>query len=168
MVTALWILAVLMMIVGVVGTVLPALPGVMLVFGGIVLAAYAEGFTRISGLTVAVLGALALVAFVIDYVASAAAAKKAGASKLGLAGAALGTVLGIFTGFIGLLFMPLVGAMAGEWWALRRQAAGDLAANGKRAFEVGFATWLGMMIGTAVKLALVFVMVGAFAAAYFF
>ena len=63
----------------------------------------------------------------------------------------------------------LVGAMAGEWWALRRQPlAGDATAQGRRAMEVGFATWLGMMIGTAVKLALVFVMVGAFVAAYLF
>ena len=57
----------------------------------------------------------------------------------------------------------------GEWWALRRQPlAGDATAQGRRAMEVGFATWLGMMIGTAVKLALVFVMVGAFVAAYLF
>jgi len=153
MVTALWILAVLMMIVGVVGTVLPALPGVMLVYGGIVLAAYAEGFTRISGLTVAVLGALALVAFVIDYVASAAAAKKAGASKLGLAGAALGTVLGIFTGFIGLLFMPLVGAAIGEYLAQR---------DALKAGRIGLATWVGLLVGTVLKLAIVFTMIGVF------
>jgi len=156
MVTALWILAVLMMIVGVVGTVLPALPGVMLVYGGIVLAAYAEGFTRISGLTVAVLGALALVAFVIDYVASAAAAKKAGASKLGLAGAALGTVLGIFTGFIGLLFMPLVGAAIGEYLAQR---------DALKAGRIGLATWVGLLVGTVLKLAIVFTMVGVFVVA---
>lgn len=156
MVTALWILAVLMMIVGVVGTVLPALPGVMLVFGGIVLAAYAEGFTRIGGLTVAVLGALALVAFVIDYVASAAAAKKAGASKLGLAGAALGTVLGIFTGFIGLLFMPLVGAAIGEYLAQR---------DALKAGRIGLATWVGLLVGTVLKLAIVFTMIGVFVVA---
>ncbi len=156
MVTALWILAVLMMIVGVVGTVLPALPGVMLVYGGIVLAAYAEGFTRISGLTVAVLSALALVAFVIDYVASAAAAKKAGASKLGLAGAALGTVLGIFTGFIGLLFMPLVGAAIGEYLAQR---------DALKAGRIGLATWVGLLVGTVLKLAIVFTMIGVFVVA---
>ncbi|MCA3212893.1 MAG: DUF456 domain-containing protein [Burkholderiales bacterium] len=156
MVTALWILAVLMMIVGVVGTVLPALPGVMLVYGGIVLAAYAEGFTRISGLTIAVLGALALVAFVIDYVASAAAAKKAGASKLGLAGAALGTVLGIFTGFIGLLFMPLVGAAIGEYLAQR---------DALKAGRIGLATWVGLLVGTVLKLAIVFTMIGVFVVA---
>ena len=153
MVTALWILAVLMMIVGVVGTVLPALPGVVLVFGGIILAAYAEAFTRISGLTVAVLGALALVAFVIDYVASAAAAKKAGASKLGLAGAALGTVLGIFTGFIGLLFMPLVGAAIGEYLTQR---------DALKAGRIGLATWVGLLVGTVLKLAIVFTMIGVF------
>lgn len=102
------------------------------------------------------LGALALVAFVIDYVASAAAAKKAGASKLGLAGAALGTVLGIFTGFIGLLFMPLVGAAIGEYLAQR---------DALKAGRIGLATWVGLLVGTVLKLAIVFTMIGVFVVA---
>jgi uncharacterized protein len=159
MVTTLWVLAVLMMLVGVIGTVLPALPGVVFVFGGIALAAYAEGFTRISGVTVGILGALALVAFVIDYVASAAAAKKAGASKLGLAGAALGTVLGIFTGFVGLLFMPLIGAAIGEYIAQR---------DALKAGRIGVATWIGLLVGTVLKLAIVFTMIGVFIVAALF
>ena len=88
---------------------------------------------------------------------------------VGLAGAAAGTVAGVFTGFIGLLFLPLAGAMAGEWWAQQRKAAQTShGEDAKRALEVGVATWLGLLIGTAVKLALVLAMVGAFAAAYFF
>jgi uncharacterized protein YqgC (DUF456 family) len=117
---------------------------------------------------VVVCGVLAVLAWATDYVAALLGAKKVRASGWALAGAALGTLAGIFTGFVGLLFMPLLGAMAGEWWALRHQTLTDPAGQGKRALQVGVATWLGMLIGTAVKLALVFAMVGLFVFAYFF
>lgn len=154
--TVLWVVAVLLILVGVAGVVLPALPGVVFIFGGILLAAWIDGFSVISGWTVGVLGVLALIAFVVDYVASTVAAKRAGASKQGLVGAAIGTVLGIFTGFIGLLFMPLVGAAVGEFVA-RRDAL--------RAGTVGAATWIGLLVGTVLKLAIAFTMIGVFMAA---
>jgi len=164
-----WLAVLLLIVVGIAGTVLPALPGTVLVLAGIVLGAWLDDFTRVPVWVVVTCGVLAALAWATDYVAALLGAKRVQASGWAIAGAAAGTVAGIFTGFIGLLFMPLLGAMAGEWWALRQQpAGGDAAAQGRRAVEVGFATWLGMMIGTAVKLALVFVMVGAFAAAYFF
>jgi hypothetical protein len=128
----------------------------MLIFGGILLAAWIDGFTIIGGWTVGVLGALALVAVAVDYLASTVAAKRAGASKEGLIGAALGTVLGIFTGFIGLLFMPLVGAAIGEFVAHR---------DAIRAGQVGVATWVGLLVGTVIKLAVAFTMIGVFIAA---
>lgn len=156
MTTALWILAVLLILIGIAGVVLPALPGVVFVFGGILLAAWIDDFTRIGVWTVVVLGVLAAIAFVVDYVASTLAARRAGASKLGLLGAALGTVLGIFTGFIGLLFMPLVGAAVGEFVAQR---------DALRAGQIGVATWVGLLVGTVLKLAIVFTMIGVFIAA---
>lgn len=151
--TVLWIVAVLMIVVGVVGTVMPALPGVVLVFGGIALAAWIDGFARISGWTVGVAAVLTVLAFAADYVAAALGAKKAGASMLAIAGAALGTVAGVFTGLVGLVFMPLLGAALGELIAQR---------NLWRAGKVGVATWLGLLVGTAVKVAIVFTMVGMF------
>lgn len=153
MTTVLWVVAVLLMVVGIAGVVLPALPGVVFVFGGILLAAWIDDFTRIGVWTVLILGVLAAIAFVVDYVASTLAARRAGASKLGLLGAALGTVLGIFTGFIGLLFMPLVGAAIGEFIAQR---------DAIRAGQIGVATWIGLLVGTVLKLAIVFTMVGVF------
>lgn len=161
-----WLGVLTLIAVGIAGTVLPALPGTVLVLAGIVWGAWLDDFARVPGWVVAVCAVLAALAWATDYVAAAMGAKRVQASGWALAGAAAGTVVGIFTGFVGLLFMPLLGAMAGEWWALRHQPG--VAANGQRALTVGMATWLGMMIGTAVKLALVFVMVGAFAAAYFF
>jgi uncharacterized protein YqgC (DUF456 family) len=151
-----WILAILLMAVGLAGTVLPALPGVPLIFIGVLLAAWAEDFQRISGWTIGVLGGLTVIAIVVDYVAAALTARRAGASKYGVIGAALGTVLGVFTGLWGLLFMPLVGAAFGEFIAHR---------DALRAGKIGAATWLGLLAATVLKLSIAFAMIGVFAAA---
>jgi uncharacterized protein len=156
MTTILWVIAVLLIIIGIAGVILPALPGVVFVFGGILLAAWIDDFTRIGGWTIGVLAVLTIIAFVIDYVASTLAAKRAGASTLGLVGAAVGTVLGIFTGLFGLVFMPLIGAAVGEFIAQQ---------DAMRAGRVGVATWIGLVVGTALKIAVVFTMVGVFIAA---
>ena len=154
--TALWILSVLLILVGVAGTVLPALPGVILVLAGIVLGAWIDDFARVSGLTVAIIAVLAVAAWLIEYAAGVMGARKAGASKEAILGALIGTVLGIFTGLLGLLFLPLLGAVIGQYLVDR-----DLI----RARNVGIATWLGMAVGMLAKIALSFVMIGIFVAA---
>ena len=73
-----------------------------MIFGGVLLAAWAEDFQRIGGWTIAVLAVLALIGMAVDYVAASMSAQRAGASREGVIGAALGTVAGIFTGLIGL------------------------------------------------------------------
>ena len=156
MTTTLWIVAVLLIVVGVAGTVLPALPGVPLIFGGVLLAAWIDDFQRISVVTVVVLAVLAVVGVVIDYVAAVVSAKRAGASKQGIIGAAIGTLAGIFSGLWGLLFMPLAGAAIGEFIAHK---------DALRAGKVGAATWFGLLVATAVKLAIAFTMIGVFVAA---
>lgn len=154
--TALWIVAVLLILVGVAGAVLPALPGVPLIFFGMLLAAWIDGFQLISVFTVVVMGILTILAIVVDYVAATLSAKRAGASKQGMVGAAVGTIAGLFTGLWGLVFMPLIGAAIGELIAHR-----DIFRAGK----VGAATWFGMIIAIAVKLAVAFTMLGTFVAA---
>lgn len=151
-----WIAAVLLIVVGVAGTVLPALPGTVLVLAGVVLGAWLDDFTRVKPWVVAIIGVLAVLAWVTDYLATVMGAKKAGASTLALVGAALGTIVGIFMGLVGVLFMPFVGAVVGELIAQK---------NAKQAAKVGLATWLGLLVGTIVKLVLVFMMVGIFVAA---
>lgn len=164
-----WAGVILLIGVGLAGTVLPALPGAALVFAGVLLGAWLDDFSRVPLWVVVLCGVLTALAWATDFVAAMLGAKRVAASGWALAGAAAGTVAGVFTGFIGLLFLPLAGAMAGEWWAQQRKLVrashGD---NAKRALQVGVATWLGLMIGTAVKLALVLAMVGVFATAYFF
>ena len=86
--------------------------------------------------------------------AAANLARRVGASPWAVLGAAAGTIAGVFTGFVGLLFLPLAGAAIGEFLAER---------NLLRAGKVGLATWLGLLIGTALKVAIVFAMLGLFA-----
>jgi uncharacterized protein YqgC (DUF456 family) len=155
---ALWILAIALIVTGVVGIVLPALPGTLLIFGGILLAAWIDDFAQISAWTVGFVGVLTLLSIACDFVAAALGARRLGASRQAMIGAALGTLLGVFTGLWGLIFMPLVGAAIGEYLVLR-----DL----QRAGRVGIATWLGLMVGTAVKIAIAFMMIGIFIAALF-
>ena len=152
----LWIIALALIAIGVAGTILPAIPGVTLVFLGMLLGAWIDDFARIPVWLVAIFAALTALAWAVDYFAAAAGAKRAGASKLAVVGAMVGTVAGIFTGFVGLLFMPLVGAAVGEFIAQR-----DL----RRAGTVGVATWLGLLVGTAIKVAILFAMIGAFVVA---
>jgi uncharacterized protein YqgC (DUF456 family) len=149
----LWLLSAALIVVGLAGSVLPALPGTALVLGGIVLAAWIDDFTRIGALTLSLVAVLAALAWLLDFVAGLLGAKKVGASRQALIGAALGTVVGLFMGLVGVLFMPLVGAAAGEYLARRDHA---------QALKVGTATWLGMLVGMIAKVVLAFMMVGIF------
>jgi len=155
-VTLLWILSAALIVVGIAGTVLPALPGTLFVLAGIVLGAWIDDFTRVGWGVLTVVIVLAVLAWVLDYVAGLLGAKKAGASRQAIIGAALGTVAGLFMGIVGVLFMPLVGAAIGEWLAQRDHG---------RALKVGVATWLGIMAGLVSKVVIAFMMVGIFVVA---
>jgi len=156
---ALFVLAGLLILIGLAGTLLPALPGIPLVYAGMFLAAWADHFQRIGWVTLAVLGALCLIALAIDFFASLVGAKRVGASGWALFGAAAGTVAGLFFGLAGVLAGPFAGALAGEL-----VAGGTL----RRATSVGLGTWLGMVLGALVKVALAFTMLGVFAVALLF
>lgn len=157
MTIALTILAILLVIFGLAGTVLPALPGVPLIFGGLLLIAYQDGFNKVGVVTLVILGILAALAFAIDYLAAIFGAKRVGASKLAIIGATVGTIVGLFLGLVGIIFGPFVGAAAGEFIA-RQDAI--------QAGKVGLATWLGIVMGVALKLGIAFLMVGIFVANY--
>ena len=156
MTIALWTLVIVLMALGVVGTVLPILPGAVLIFGGAVLGAWIDDWTRVSWWTLGVLGVLAVLSIACDFVAASLGAKRIDASPQAISGAAIGTIAGVFTGLWGLLFMPLVGAAIGEFLAMR---------NLQRAGRVGVATGVGLLIGVIIKLAFAFSMIGIFVAA---
>jgi uncharacterized protein YqgC (DUF456 family) len=130
--------------------------GHLLVLAGIVVGAWIDDFTRVGWFTVASVAVLAVLAWLTDYVAALLGAKRAGASRQAIIGAALGTVAGIFMGLVGVLFMPLVGAAVGEYMAQRDHG---------RAAKVGVATWLGLLAGMLAKVVLAFMMIGIYVVA---
>ena len=150
-------IAAVIVILGVLGTVLPVLPGVLLVFGGLFLAAWAQDFTRVGLVGLCIIGAMAALAFAADFIASLLGAKRVGASPKALIGAAIGGFVGVFFGLPGILLGPFMGAVAGE-----------LVARGgwAQATKVGVGTWLGLLFAAVAKLVLAFLMIGVFAAFY--
>jgi len=153
----LWVLGVGLAVAGVVGCVVSPLPGPPLILAGLILVAWAEDFEKVGWPMLVVIGLLAAAAIAVDALAALLGARQFRASKLALAGAAVGGIVGLFFGLPGILLGPFVGAVAGEWIARR-----DLRQAGK----VGMGTWLGMVAGAAAKLALAATMLGLFAFAY--
>ncbi len=152
-------LAVVLVLVGIAGVILPALPGLPLVFAGMLLAAWAGDFQKISWITLVVLGLLTLLSLAVDFLATMMGAKRVGASRKALLGAVLGTFAGLFLGGpIGLFAGPFIGALLGELWHGRELG---------KATRVGLGTWLGILLGTVLKLGLAFAMLGLFAFAWF-
>jgi uncharacterized protein YqgC (DUF456 family) len=151
--TVYYLIAGLLILAGIAGTILPALPGVPLVFAGMLLAAWANDFRDVSVWVIVLLGAMTLVSLAVDFFSSTLGAQRAGASKKAMWGAALGTFAGLFFGIPGLLVGPFAGAVAGEMMDGREW---------REASKIGFGAWLGIAIGTALKLALAFGMLGIF------
>ncbi len=154
---AIWSLAALLVSVGVAGSVLPALPGAVLVFAGLLLAAWADGFVHVGPVALTGLGVLAALTYAVDFAASVLGAKKLGAGRRALVGAALGALVGLFFGLPGVLLGPFIGAVLGEL-----SERPDLVQAGK----AGVGAWLGMLLGAAAKLALVMAMLGVFAVSW--
>ena len=154
----LWVLVAVLVLIGLAGTLLPALPGVPLIFLGLLLAAWLDNFQRIGWPTLTTLGVLTALAVGVDLLATILGARRVGASKLALLGAMFGSVVGLFFGLIGIFIFPFVGAVVGELIARREMG---------QAAKVGVATWLGLLFGALAKLALALTMIGVFALAYF-
>jgi uncharacterized protein YqgC (DUF456 family) len=135
-------LALIFLIVGLLGTILPAIPGLPLMFAGAWLLAYTGDYQIIGTPALIALGILALIGSAMDYVAGLLGAKFTGASKQALWGAFVGGIVGLFFALPGLILGPLVGAALGELWARR-----SLLSAGK----VGIGTFIGFIIGVVAK-----------------
>ena len=143
--------AFLLILVGVAGTIIPALPGIPMIFAGAWLIAYMEDYLYFGWGTLIALGVLTVISIIIDWVSQTMGAQKAGATNLGLTGALLGTIIGIPFGLIGIFLFPVIGAFVGEMIGHR-----DM----RKAGKVSWATWIGMIAGIAAKLAIAFMMIG--------
>ncbi|WP_158881606.1 DUF456 domain-containing protein [Rhodanobacter sp. L36] len=156
---ALYVIAGLLIVGGLAGAILPALPGIPMIFGGIWLAAAVDHYRHLGLWWLLIIGALGAIGVIADFAASAMGAKRVGASKLALWGAMAGTIVGMFLGIPGLVFGPFVGAIAGEL------ASGN---SVLRSAHVGIGTWIGLLFGTLLKLVMSLVMVGLFGLAMLF
>ena len=155
--TILWyVIAGIIIVAGLVGSILPNLPGIPVMFGGMLLAAWAGHFQRIPVWVVVFLGVLTAFSIVFDFFAGSYGAKKYGASKVAAWGALIGTIVGLFFALPGIILGPFIGAVIGQ---LASGSEIDYAAR------VGVGTWIGLLIGTAIKLAVAFMMLGTFALA---
>ncbi len=152
-----WVLVVVMVIAGMAGTVLPVIPGIPIVFAGLVLAAWVTDFVAVGWGTIGVLGALTVLAVTIDFLASAFGAKRLGASPRAFWGAAAGAVVGMFFGLSGIIVGPFAGAVVAE------MSAGS---GARQAGLSGYGVWLGMIVGTAAKISIGFLMIGIFVTKY--
>lgn len=147
---ALYALAIALILGGLIGTVLPTLPGIPMIFGGIWLAAALDDYQHLGVSWLIVLGVLAAFGVAMDFIAASLGAKRVGASSMAIWGASIGTFIGMFLGIPGLILGPFVGALAGELISSKSVL---------RSAHVGIGTWLGLLFGTLVKLVLSVVMV---------
>ena len=152
------LVAILLVVIGIAGTILPMLPGVPLVYAGLLLAAWHDSFDKVSILTMVIIGIVALLAWAVDFVASIMTAKKVGASKYALWGAGIGALVGILGGIPGLIIGPAIGAIIGEL-ITHKDAA--------KATTVGIAAGLGFVLALAVRIVLALTMLAVFAYAYY-
>ena len=148
------ILAAILVLIGIAGVILPALPGIPLVFAGLLLSAWADGFANVGWPTLVILAVLTLLSFVVDVLSTAIGAKGAGASRQAIIGSLVGSVAGLFFMPVGFLAGPFLGALIGEYLHSRQLGL---------ATKVGVATWIGLVLGVALKLALALGMLGLFA-----
>ena len=151
---SLQILGAVLIAVGLAGAIIPAMPGIPLIFGGIWLFAAIDRYRHLGlgwlvGIAVVGVGGLLL-----DVLAGALGARRVGASGRAVGGALIGTLVGLFLGLPGLLLGPFLGAVLGEL------------SNGNslpRSAHVGVGAWIGLIFGTLMKLVSSIMMVALFA-----
>ena len=154
----LWVaLAAALILVGLAGAIVPALPGIPLIFGGIWLIAGVDHYRHLGLWWLVSIGAVGAIGLTVDLLAGALGAKRVGASKQAVWGALAGTLIGLLFGLPGLLLGPFLGAVLGEL------AAGN---SPMRSTQAGMGAWLGLVLGTLIKLASSWVMVALFGAGW--
>jgi uncharacterized protein YqgC (DUF456 family) len=139
----LYVIAIALIVAGLAGALVPTLPGIPLIFGGIWLIAGVDHYRHVGLWWLLGIAGIGAAGLTLDLLAGALGAKRVGASKQAVAGALAGTVIGLFFGLPGLLLGPFVGAVLGEL------AAGN---SVLRSTQVGVSAWLGLIFGTIIKL----------------
>ncbi len=141
-------IAILLMILGIAGCLLPVLPGPPLTFLGLLVLHFTR-FADISSNLLIVMGVIAAVVTVIDYVVPIWGTRRFGGSKYGMRGATVGLIIGLFLGPVGIILGPFIGAVVGE--LLFKD---DI----RYALKAGFGSLLGFLAGVGLKLAAALIM----------
>jgi len=146
-----WLIAIVLMAIGLIGTILPVMPGAVIILAAAVIHEVMLGTEKSLGWwNIGALALLTLLSYALEVAAGYMGAKRFGATKWGALGVLVGGVVGLFFPFPGLIVGPIVGAFAGELLA------------GKQLFSAGRAGWgtlLGNLVGMVGKLAIGLVMV---------
>jgi uncharacterized protein len=153
----LYLIAALLIVAGCIGAILPALPGIPLIFGGIWLIAGVDHYRHIGLWWLLSIAAVGVIGLGMDLFAGALGAKRLGASPQAVWGALAGTLFGIFFGLPGLLLGPFLGAVLGEL------SAGN---SVLRSTQVGVSAWVGLIFGTLIKLVASLIMLALSATAW--
>lgn len=149
----LWVVGAILTAVGLVGMLLPMIPGAPVLFLGLLLGAWAEDFRFVGLWILIILALMTALTYVVEFAASALGVKKYGGSNRAMIGAVLGGIVGMFLGIPGILFGPFLGAVVGELSLQRRL---------DEASRAGFGTVVGLAMGLAGKFAIGIAMIGLF------
>ena len=131
-------------IVGILGAVLPILPGTIISFVGMV-CAYFTSDSEISTGQMWLWGIISAIIILLDYILPGYFSKVFGGTKAGITGATIGVIVGLFMGPIGIIAGPFIGAVAGEMMSQQKQPL-------DKALVVGFGSLLSFFVGSGMKL----------------
>jgi uncharacterized protein YqgC (DUF456 family) len=149
-----WLFTIVLFAVGLIGTVLPVIPGTTIILAAAIIHRMMLGAEKSIGWrSIAILLLLTLATYALDFLSGYVGAKYFGATKWGMFGAVIGALVGIVFGIIGLFIGPVIGAITGEFIA------------GKKLIDAGRAGWgslLGNLGGIIGKLVIALVMIAIF------
>ena len=143
----------ILMLAGLVGAIVPLLPGAPLIFAGALVYAIATDFAPVGTGRLAILAAVGVLAWTLEHVAGVVGARSAGGGRAAVIGATVGLFIGVLVAPIGLLLGPIIGAIAGELLAGREP---------RTSVRTGIGAALGVLTGVVAHFALALVMVGLF------
>ena len=141
------ILGIILMIIGIIGCLVPVLPGPPISYLGLILL-HISRFGQFSNTVLIALAAITIVVTILDYIVPIWGTRKFGGSKYGMRGATVGLIIGLFLGPVGIIVGPLIGAIVGEL---------IFKDDMKYALKAGFGSLLGFLTGIGLKLATSFI-----------
>jgi uncharacterized protein YqgC (DUF456 family) len=143
------IIAGLLLLTGFIGAIVPILPGIPLSYLGIILL-HLSSIVQFSSGFLIILGVAVVVVQLLDFIIPVWGTKKTGGSKAGVRGSVIGLMVGFFMGPWGIITGPFIGALIGELLVGK---------TSQKAIKAAFGTFLGLLTGTILKLALAGIMI---------